>query len=258
MKNIFDAIRALKPQMRLPHAQLALQSALWRFERANRGHSHEIDTLAHAMAGKRRQYLETPGFVARSRTLNETTRHLMDVLPPLRREWPSSPEFEALWATRDETGLIARVTQENLTRLWAGSMSFNGPWFKNGYQLRRLGVGSLRDGHLEITAVVGLRDQSLQATRTLRIQTEGFDSLEGSWKLRRDLDWELTRLLESLSASPEFAPSRIEQARRERLRNRLEQALKEFGDADLAWAFEHWTELRPAALRRAATQARMR
>lgn len=248
MKNLYDAIRALRPQMMLPYEQRELQAALWYFERSNRGHSHDIELLARAGAGQPGTYPQTPGFARRRDILRETTRHLMGALRFERAQWPGSPEFEALWTMRDASGLIATLTRTLLL-----GVAYRGPWAEHGYGAPDLTIGELRDGHLELGARIQLRGEALQAARTLRIPTEGFDSLEGSWQLLRDATRMFDALCRTLGGADEFASGRREQSRRTRLRKRLDEALRNAPTDDLAWAFEHWQELRPPALARAAT-----
>jgi hypothetical protein len=238
MKKIFNAIRALKPQMYLPHSLRALQTALWCFERTNRGHSHHIDLLARAST-QGSSDTRTPGFSTRSMRLSESTWFLMNALRFPREEWPNSPEFRTLWTLRDETGLIAMLTRENLLRYTLG-----GRGEESRFRIARLAIGSLSDGCFELTATIELRGEALSATRTLHIPTTGFDSLEGSWRLLRDSKRALKQLCSTLETAPEFADARIEEQRRQRTRYHLRQAMQAMSGADRAWALQHWDELR--------------
>jgi hypothetical protein len=249
MRKLYDAIRALRPQLHLPYEQLELQTALWHFERTNRGHAHELDRLAVAAAGGPSPVPRPAGFERRRADLRDTTQRLMNALRPPRRAWPASPEFAALWAARDETGLIAQLTRESLRRLVLRELGLS-----PSYELHELGCGRVHEGQLELVVTVGARGTTLAATHTLRIATTGYDSLETSHALLRAAGQALEALVAGLPDTAQFAPDKIEQARRERLRALIEQALLGLESVELAWAGAHWQELCPPALRRAAAR----
>jgi hypothetical protein len=247
MRKLYDVIRALRPQLRLPHEHLELQTALWHFERTNRGHAHELDRLATAAVGGSSPTPRVPGFEQRRADVRDTTQRVMDALRRPRQEWPTSSEFEALWSAHDSTGLIAQLTRESLRRL---AFREAGSW--RDYALHELGFARPREGGLELVATVGLRGTALVAVRTLRIAAADYDSLETSHALLCAAGQALGTLVAGLSDTPQFAPDKADQARRERLRGLIEQALLGLEPVELAWAERHWQELCPPALRRAA------
>ena len=233
MKAIFDAIRRAK-DLRARAEGYCLQD----FERRNRGHQNELDTLALELTTKPR-YTFTQDSVYRTRmyTLQETSqallRNLARYVPTKLRQ---GPEWVDILSARDETGLLTRCFKQMLTDFCLFDIHRQVGDVRVDLTVIEAAASSL---NLTLTCSSGTRGR-LKATRTLAIPMDNLNTLQGCLDCYERTQTALLQLLSTSSTWKEFSPERQLHQFEQDLRSKLKSLLRaNFSPEEILWLRQH-------------------
>ncbi len=233
MKAIFDAIRRSK-SLRARDEGYCLQE----FERRNRGHQNELDTLALELTTKPR-YTYTPDSAYRTRmyTLEETAQAL---LRNLARYVPAALQREPDWAdvldAPDGTGLLTRCFKQMLNDWCLFDLYRQVGDVRADLTVIEADANSLK---LTLTCSSGARGR-LKATRALAVPVDNLNTLRGCLDCYERAQKALLTLLVNSSTWEEFSPERQRQQFEQDLQAKLKPLLRaNFTPEEILWLRQH-------------------
>jgi hypothetical protein len=239
MRAIFQAIRALKP-CELPAQHADLRQALCQFERANRGHQHELDN-PKLTAASAPHSLNDAQDRSRAQSIWQSSWELLKALrTPSCRASLGQPEFDELLQARDATGLLERLC----LRL-APTTGLGAP----GY---RRTTGSFTKEERNLECNIGYQAPGAagyRAFRTLRFELGKLDTLADALAFDAKCRHQMAQLIADIDSWPEFGA----RARKDKLlseaRQSLDDTLRRFSHEERLALGQHWDLLKPAYLR---------
>lgn len=238
MKAVFKAVRALRGEA-LHYDLRELKSKLQFYESSHRGHQHQLDELASA-----RFFNGDPQRQARADKLRFTTQSLLYALTRyVDKPELQSPTFQPLLEARDETGLLAELTEEALL-----SRALRSP--KAGYWMKdaKVELGA----PLSITITIAHHESGLSATRSLQVANGGFNTLGSCVRGLLRGHEQLQALYSDLSSWPEFTKKSSFSLLEMQVREQFQTMMSGYSPEEQVWLSKNWDELKPTCLRRSS------
>ena len=258
-KHVFHKAAVSKVPPRLQ--AVGIQEALTKFEKANRGHRHELEDhrmsprfMCKCKAGKGCQAC------SRQAALCRTARTLFDSVTSLDA-LPDTVSFNILLDAPDYLGWFERFAREELERLREPMLD----------RLRKTVTAVRCDVHVTLhgaeqtktaeeppclhlsvrlhksyrASVPGLRDRVVRASRMVNLPLVSCNTLRSAWQQIRAARIELEQLMENVLVWPEFVEQAAVQRQQNRLEGDLEQLCKKYSSAELDHLRYLWVKLLP-------------
>jgi hypothetical protein len=258
-KHVFRKAATCQVPLRLQ--PLGIQHALIGFERANRGHRHELDDhkMSSYFACKCKNGTGCQG-CSRQATLRKTSQALFDSVMRLDT-LPDMVGFNVLLDSPDYLGWFERFAREHLKRLEESMLvrlSKQVTAVRCDVHITLHGADQNKKSdeppllHLSVhlqrsyrAATPGLRGRVVRASRMVNLPLNNFQTLRSAWQQFRVATQELEALIDTVLAWPEFAQQAAIQRQQNRLEGDLEQLCKKYSSAELDHLRYLWVKLLP-------------